>query len=108
MSTKIRIRGKGSSFIERNVKEGKQPLMLFISSLNYHTYKNCISLVDQLLDKVYDEYYKFCLSICPKETYNSIKRKNVIKYEHIKKGPAFYRYLDNNNKCIRILSTNII
>ena len=56
-STKIRLRGKGSGYIEHNGKESEEPLMLCVSSLNYPTYYNCCMLIDSLLKKVYNDYY---------------------------------------------------
>ena len=54
-STKIRLRGKGSGYIEHNGKESEEPLMLCVSSLNYPTYYNCCMLIDSLLKKVYND-----------------------------------------------------
>ena len=58
-TTKIRLRGKGSGYIEHNGKESEEPLMLCVSSLNYPTYYNCCMLIDSLLKKVYNDYYEY-------------------------------------------------
>ena len=57
--------------------------MLSVSSLNYHTYTNCCSLIDNLLKKVYDNYYDYLLKIVPKELHNTIVKKRVIKHEFV-------------------------
>ena len=82
-STKIRLRGKGSGYLEQNEKESEEPLMLCVSSLNYHTYTNCCSLIDNLLKKVYDNYYDYLLKIVSKELHNTIVKKRMIKHEFV-------------------------
>ena len=82
-STKIRLRGKGSGYIEHNGKESEEPLMLCVSSLNYPTYYNCCSLIDDLLKKVYNDYYQYSLKIIPAELRYSMKKKQVVKHEFV-------------------------
>ena len=82
-STKIRLRGKGSGYIEHNGKESEEPLMLCVSSLNYPTYYNCCSLIDGLLEKVYNDYYEYSLKMVPEELRNSMTRKQVLKHEFV-------------------------
>ena len=82
-STKIRLRGKGSGYIEHNGKESEEPLMLCVSSLNYPTYYNCCSLIDNLLKKVYNDYYEYSLKILPVELRYSMKKKQVLKHEFV-------------------------
>jgi hypothetical protein len=82
-STKIRLRGKGSGYLEQNGKESDEPLMLCISSLNYPTYYNCCSLIDNLLKKVYNDYYDYLLKILPKELHYSVNKKKVLKHEFV-------------------------
>ena len=80
-STKIRLRGKGSGYLEQNGKESDEPLMLCISSLNYPTYYNCCSLIDSLLKKVYNDYYDYLLKILPKDLNYSVIKKNILKHD---------------------------
>lgn len=82
-TTKIRLRGKGSGYIEHNGKESEEPLMLCVSSLNYPTYYNCCSLIDGLLEKVYNDYYEYSLKMVPEELRNSMTRKQVLKHEFV-------------------------
>jgi len=82
-STKIRLRGKGSGYIEHNGKESEEPLMLCVSSLNYPTYYNCCMLIDGLMKKIYNDYYEYSLRILPEELRYSMKKKQVIKHEFV-------------------------
>ena len=82
-STKIRLRGKGSGYLEQNGKESEEPLMLCVSSLNYPTYINCCLLIDNLLRKVYNDYYDYLLKIMPKELHNSVNKKRILKHEFV-------------------------
>jgi len=84
-STKIRLRGKGSGYIDKvsNTENDDEPLTLSISSLNYPTYYNCCLLVDNLMKKIYDDYYEYLHKILPKELHYSIIKKKLIKNEFI-------------------------
>jgi hypothetical protein len=82
-STKIRLRGKGSGYLEQNGKESEEPLMLCISSLNYPTYLNCCLLIDNLFTKVYNDYYDYLSNILPKELHYSIRKKQILKHEFV-------------------------
>ena len=82
-STKIRLRGKGSGYIEHSGKESEEPLMLCVSSLNYPTYYNCCSLIDGLLKKIYNDYYDYSLKIVPEELRYSMTKKQILKHEFI-------------------------
>jgi len=82
-STKIRLRGKGSGYIEHNGKESEEPLMLCVSSLNYPTYYNCCSLIDGLLKKIYNDYYEYSLKMVPEELRYSMTKKQVLKHEFV-------------------------
>jgi len=82
-STKIRLRGKGSGYLEQNGKESEEPLMLCISSLNYPTYLNCCLLIDNLFTKVYNDYYDYLSKILPKELHYSIRKKQILKHEFV-------------------------
>ena len=82
-STKIRLRGKGSGYIEHNGKESEEPLMLCVSSLNYPTYYNCCMLIDSLLKKVYNDYYEYSVKMLPEELRYSMKRKQILKHEFV-------------------------
>ena len=82
-STKIRLRGKGSGYLEQDGKESEEPLMLCISSLNYPTYLNCCLLIDNLFTKVYNDYYEYLSKILPKELHYSIRKKQILKHEFV-------------------------
>ena len=82
-STKIRLRGKGSGYLEHNGKESEEPLMLCVSSLNYPTYYNCCLLIDSLLEKIYNDYYIYCSKFTPKELRFSMKKKEILKHEFV-------------------------
>ena len=82
-STKIRLRGKGSGYIDKSNSENEEPLMLSVSSLNYPTYYNCCLLLDNLMNKIYDDYYDHLHKILPKELQYSIIKKKLIKNEFV-------------------------
>ena len=82
-STKIRLRGKGSGYLEHNGKESEEPLMLCVSSLNYPTYYNCCLLIDSLLQKIYNDYYEYSLKIMPEELRYCLKKKKILKHEFV-------------------------
>ena len=59
---KLRLRGKGSGYKEGpENKESDEPLHLCISAKNQEEMKKACSLVDDLLNKIYDEYKKYCI-----------------------------------------------
>ena len=82
-STKMRLRGKGSGYLEHNGKESEEPLMLCVSSLNYPTYYNCCLLVDSLLQKIYNDYYDYSKRIMPQDLHYSMKKKQILKHEFV-------------------------
>ena len=83
-STKIRLRGKGSGYVDKvNSECNEEPLMLSVSSLNYPTYYNCCLLLDNLMNKIYDDYYEHLHQILPKELHYSIVKKKLIKHEFV-------------------------
>ena len=84
-STKIRLRGKGSGYVDKgsNSSCDNEPLTLSVSSLNYPTYYNCCLLIDNLLKKIYDDYFEYLHKILPKEIHYSISKKKLIKSEFI-------------------------
>ena len=84
-STKIRLRGKGSGYIDPNINKenDKEPLMLSVSSLNYPTYYNCCLLLDKLMNKIYEDYYQHLHSILPQELHYSIVKKQLKKNEFV-------------------------
>ena len=58
---KLRLRGQGSGFKEGpDNKESDEPLHLCISSKNPEDMKKACLLVDDLLDKIHEEYKKYC------------------------------------------------
>ena len=83
-STKIRLRGKGSGYTDKDINsENDEQLILSVSSLNYLTYFNCCLLLDSLMNKIYDDYYLHLQNILPKELHYSIHKKKIIKNEFI-------------------------
>ena len=60
---KLRLRGKGSGYKEGpQNKESEEPLHLCISTKNLEEMDMACGLVDELLNKIYDEYKKFCIN----------------------------------------------
>ena len=58
---KLRLRGRGSGYKEGpQNKESDEPLHLCISAKNQEEIKKACSKVDELLNKIYEEYKKFC------------------------------------------------
>ena len=58
---KLRLRGRGSGYKEGpQNKESDEPLHLCISAKNQEEMKKACSKVDELLNKIYEEYKKFC------------------------------------------------
>ena len=59
---KLRLRGRGSGYKEGpQNKESDEPLHLCISAKNQEEMKKACGLVDDLLNKIYDEYKKYCI-----------------------------------------------
>jgi hypothetical protein len=59
---KLRLRGRGSGYKEGpQNKESDEPLHLCISAKNQEEMKKACGLVDELLNKIYDEYKKYCI-----------------------------------------------
>ena len=103
-STKIRLRGKGSGYIDKISKSESddEPLTLSVSSLNYPTYYNCCLLIDNLMNKIYDDYFKHLHNVLPKELHYSIHKKQLLKNEFIVDRVNSINSMnsnsDNNNK----------
>ena len=58
---KLRLRGKGSGYKEGpENKESDEPLHLCISSKNSEELKKACLLVDELLNKIHEEYKEYC------------------------------------------------
>jgi len=58
---KLRLRGKGSGYKEGpQNKESDEPLHLCISAKNQEGMKKACECVNELLNKIYDDYKKFC------------------------------------------------
>ncbi|CAE7452310.1 unnamed protein product [Symbiodinium necroappetens] len=58
---KLRLRGKGSGFAERDTnEESPEPLQLCISCPTQHGYEIARTCVEDLLLNVYDEYEDYC------------------------------------------------
>ena len=82
-STKVRLRGRGSGYLEHNGQESEEPLMLCISSLNYPTYFNCCLLIEKLITKIYNDYNEYLIQMVPDDLKGSVQKKEVIKNEYI-------------------------
>ena len=70
-SVKLRLRGKGSGYKEGpDNKESDEPLHLCISSKNPEDMKKACLLVDDLLNKVHNDYKDYCQknNITPENT----------------------------------------
>ena len=104
-STKIRLRGKGSGYLEQNGKESEEPLMLCVSSLNYPTYLNCCLLIDSLLKKIYNDYYDYLLKILPMELKYSVNKKRILKHEFVvnrfNSGSSYGNNKENKNRNLK-------
>ena len=110
-STKIRLRGKGSGYVDKNnnCENDEEPLTLSVSSLNYHTYYNCCLLVDNLMNKVYDDYFEYLHKVLPKELHYSIIKKKLIKNEFIvNRANSMPLNSDNKNNENNIINNNSI
>lgn len=58
---KLRLRGKGSGFVERDLKvESPEPLQLCISCPTEAGYETAVRCSKELLRSVYDEYNEWC------------------------------------------------
>ena len=58
---KLRLRGRGSGYKEGpDNKESEEPLHLCISAKNPEDMKKACLLVDDLLDKIHEDYKKYC------------------------------------------------
>lgn len=58
---KLRLRGRGSGFLEGAQKqESQEPLHLCVSCKDYAGYKAAIEQVEELLSQVYEEYREYC------------------------------------------------
>ena len=61
-NVKLRLRGRGSGYKEGpQNKESDEPLHLCISAKNQEEMKKACGLVDDLLNKIYEEYKKYCI-----------------------------------------------
>ena len=79
---KLRLRGKGSGYKEGpENKESDEPLHLCISSKNTEKMKKACLLVDELLERIHQEYKEYCEknNIVPasKEIATRIENKNT-------------------------------
>lgn len=58
---KLRLRGQGSGYFEgAGQKESSEPLQLCVSCTSSEGYRTAVTLVEELLKGVYDEYRQFC------------------------------------------------
>ena len=82
-STVIHLRGKGSGYFEENGTESKEPLMVYLSSLNYSSYIKCCNAIDEWMEKIYNDYYEYAVKRFPKEKDYSKYKKKILKYEYV-------------------------
>jgi len=59
---KLRIRGRGSGFLEGpdKVEASDEPLMLCVSAMSSEAFKMAVQDVESLLEHVHDQYREFC------------------------------------------------
>ena len=58
---KLRLRGRGSGFLEGSQKqESQEPLHLCVSCKEYEGYRSAIDQVDELLKEIYREFKEYC------------------------------------------------
>ena len=70
---KLRLRGKGSGYKEGpENKESDEPLHLCISSKNAEEMKKACLLVDELLERIHQDYKDYCEKNKIKPTCNQI------------------------------------
>ena len=83
-TTKIRLRGKGSGYKEgpKN-EESNDPMELCISSLNMFSYIRCSNEIENLLKKVYYQYYLYQINNKDKNNEEPIVMKKILKYPYV-------------------------
>lgn len=94
ITTKIRLRGKGSGYAENGGKESEEPLMLCVSSLNPITFANCCLLIEGLLNKIYNDYFEYSIATMTQETK---ERKNIPQKKKIEKYQYVVDRINSNN-----------
>jgi hypothetical protein len=59
---KLRLRGRGSGFLEGSQKqESQEPLHLCVSCKEFEGYKSAVDQVDELLREIYREFKEYCM-----------------------------------------------
>ena len=59
---KLRLRGRGSGFLEGSQKqESQEPLHLCVSCKEYQGYRSAVDQVDELLEVIYNEFKEYCM-----------------------------------------------
>ena len=92
-TTKIRLRGKGSGYKEgpKN-EESKDPMELCISSLNMISFSRCTTAIENMLLKIYYQYYLYqCKNFLEEKNdlnnnkmgYPNIVMKKILKYHYV-------------------------
>ena len=81
-STVIHLSGKGSGYFEENGTESKEPLMVYLSSLNYISYIKCCNAIEEWMENIYNDYYEYAVKRFPKEKDYSKYKKKILKYEY--------------------------
>ena len=85
LTTKIRLRGKGSGYKEGiNNEESKDPMELCISSLNALSFSRCSLAIENLLLQIYYQYYLYqCKNFNNKMGNSPITMKKILKYHYV-------------------------
>ena len=76
---KLRLRGRGSGFLEGAQKqESQEPLHLCVSCKDYNGYRSAIDQVEELLGEIYHDFHDYCRikgQACPRDL-------GVVMHEH--------------------------
>lgn len=84
---KLRLRGKGSGYVERDLKvESTEPLQLCISCPRQEGYDIAMRGAKELLEEVYEEHRKWCADHNLDESTPSIHMSE--KHHHTDNGPV--------------------
>ena len=90
-TTKIRLRGKGSGYKEGpNNEESKEPMELCIFSLNVFSFSRCSNAIENILLRIYYQYYLYQYKIYLENNKNNnnnnnlpISMKKILKYHYV-------------------------
>ena len=86
-NVKLRLRGIGSGYKEGKKKlENNESLHLYVSAKNEEYMKKCCELIDELLEKIYEEYIIFCKKNNIKPLATKLAQKVAFGGKFIKKS----------------------